>query len=621
MGDEAGPLSENAARCLGEIAELARESGSGTIAEIAAGLAAAVAGQPERPLTEMLGDGLQRLQEALAREEAPAVAAGSPLAQDPELLADFILESREHLATIETQLLAIEKDPRNIEPIHAVFRGFHTIKGLAGFLELGVIRELAHEVETALDLVRNGKLEMRPGVIDLVLGCADYLKTAIDGVEEALHGRTLPAPDHRALIARLRELLNGGPPAAQIPAPPPEPAQSASKKGATDAFSVRVDTAKLDYLVDMVGELVIAQSIVRHDPALATARSPRLAQNLAQLARITGEVQKTVMGVRMVAVGQLFQRTVRVIRDLARKAGKQVELELSGEDIELDKTIVEELADPLMHMVRNSIDHGIESPEERTAAGKNPAARLALRASHQSGHITIEVSDDGRGLDREKILRKAKERGLTAGGRQLSDADIHNLIFEPGFSTADQVTEISGRGVGMDVVRKQILKLRGRIEIRSAPGAGTTFLLKLPLTLAIIDGLVVVTGAQRYIVPLFAVREMLRPTAEMISTVQGRGEMAMIRGRLLPVVRLYRRFGVVPRSENPAECLLIVAESGDQPYCLMVDELAGKQEVVIKSLGETLKNIRGVAGGAILGDGRVGLILDMDGIFGARLDA
>jgi two-component system, chemotaxis family, sensor kinase CheA len=367
--------------------------------------------------------------------------------------------------------------------------------------------------------------------------------------------------------------------------------------------------------------MVIAQSMVRHDPDLRSGLKPRLGRNLSQLARITDEVQRTAMSMRMIPVGQLFQKTSRLVRDLSRKVSKHVDLELAGEETQLDRNIVEELADPLMHMVRNAVDHGIETSGERVKQGKPPNAKLLLKAGHQAGHILIQISDDGRGLDCQKILRKAREKGLIERDATLTEAETFNLIFHPGFSTADKITDVSGRGVGMDVVRKQVQKLRGRIEVRSSFGQGTTFLMKLPLTLAIIDGLVVGVGSERYIVPIFAVREMLKPAEEAISTIRGQDEMAMVRGTLLPVIRLHRRFSVEPRFSNPWECLLIVSENGGKRFCLMVDELIGKQEVVIKNLGETMRNIPGVAGGAILGDGRVGLILDLEGLFGTRLDA
>jgi two-component system chemotaxis sensor kinase CheA len=613
-------------------------------------------------------------------------AAINPLAADPELLNDFILESREHLTSIELQLLTLDQDPGNAEAIHAIFRGFHTIKGMAGFLDQDAIRDVAHEVETILDLARNGQLTITSLVIDRILESKDYLTRCMGGLESSMQTGTLQSPvRNEALLVAIRSLSAAGRGAAEPVAPPPSgaslsaassraaslsvpqpptpapvaevtisrepvvfateglvelarqvaqmPAEAAVEPSApaesvegpktgvpraAGARSIKVDTNKLDYLVDMVGEMVIAQSLVRHDPDLAVGVKPRLGRNLSQLARITDEVQRTAMSMRMIPVGQLFQKTSRLVRDLSRKAGKQVDLELFGEETELDRNIVEDLADPLMHMVRNSVDHGIETPEERMKTGKPATAHVRLKAGHQAGQIVIQISDDGRGLNQAKILRKAIEKGLVSADAQPTESEIFNLIFHPGFSTADQITDVSGRGVGMDVVRKSVQKLRGRIDVSSRPGEGTTFLLKLPLTLAIIDGLVVGVGGQRYIVPIFAVREMLKPPEDSISTLQGRQEMAMVRGSLLPLVRLHQRFGVKPRFENPWDSLLIVSESGGRQFCLMVDELIGKQEVVIKSLGETMANIAGVAGGAILGDGRVGLILDLEGLFGAK---
>lgn len=582
--------------------------------------------EPEAVGTAFCEDSLQAL--AAATETATG-ANPNPLAQDPELLSDFILEAREHLATIESQSMALEQNPADSEAIHAIFRGFHTIKGLAGFLELGTIQNVSHEVETLLDLARTGRLEITSDAIDIVLAGADYVRMAINGVEAVLHGQIgLPAPDPREMLARIRGLMDAESPVLMQeetesevngqPSQPPmaEPQSSSTQIVQVEAKAVKVDIAKLDYLADMAGEMVIAQSQVLHDPDLSQVKSPRLARNLSQLGRITSEIQKTSMSMRLVPVAQLFQRMVRLVRDLARKCGKAAQVDLAGEETELDRTIVEELADPLMHMVRNAVDHGIEDAALRRASGKPAVARVGIRAWHQAGYIVIEVSDDGRGLDKEKILAKARSRGLTA--EHLTENEVFNLIFEPGFSTAEQVTDVSGRGVGMDVVRKQIQKLRGRTEIRSAPGQGTTFTLKVPLTLAMIDGLVVGVGGERYILPMFAVREMFRPVSDAVSTVQNRGEMVLVRGKLLPILRLYRRFGVQPRSEDPCASLLIVAESEDRCFCLMVDELIGKQEVVIKGLGETFRHTPGVAGGAILGDGKVGLILDLDGLYKDR---
>jgi two-component system chemotaxis sensor kinase CheA len=558
------------------------------------------------------------------------------LAQDPELVADFILESRGHLADIETQILTLEREGPDAEALNSVFRGFHTIKGLAGFLELGEMQELAHEVETLLDGARNGDLAIGSDAFDVILESADYLGRWLMHLEAVRRNHPSQQPGNdESLLARIRalyvlagqagDILRGG---CQAPlsltslaaalensAPSANPAARRTDSASNTAMSIKVAAGKLDYLVDMAGEMVIAESMVRHDPDLAALKNPRLQRRIAHLTRVTADLQKTAMSMRLVPIGPLFSRMERLVRDLARHFGKLVEMETQGGDIELDRTIVEELADPLMHMMRNAMDHGIETPEERVRNGKNPSARLLLKAQHRAGQVVIEIGDDGRGLDREKIVRKAVERGIIKTGEGRADNEIYNLIFEAGFSTAAQVTNVSGRGVGMDVVLKRIEELRGRIEIRSAPGRGATFLLKLPLTLAIIDGLVVGVGQERYIVPLFGVREMLRPKEDTIWTVQHKAEMALVRGELLPVMRLYRLFHAEPASEDPLQSVLVIAEVEGRRFCLMVDELIGKQEVVIKSLGETFKNVPGIAGGAILGDGRVGLILDLDRLF------
>ncbi len=441
--------------------------------------------------------------------ETPASAPpANPLASDPELMNDFILESREHLTAIELQLLTLDQDPSNSEAIHAIFRGFHTIKGMAGFLDLDAVRDVAHEVETVLDLARNSKLAITSAIIDRILESKDYLNAWMGELESLLQtGKTPAPPEAGGLLEALRALIGGGTPGQAtepvLETPPPglielarellspgpgepaaeAPAPEASAPEATEAVraaeskrsgarSIKVETAKLDYLVDMVGEMVIAQSLVRHDPDLAIGLKPRLARNLSQLTRITDDVQRTAMSMRMIPVGQLFQKTSRLVRDLARKAGKQVELELAGEETELDRNIVEELADPLMHMVRNSVDHGIEEPEERVQAGKSPSASVTLKAGHQAGYIVIEVSDDGRGLPCEKILRKAREKNLIAADAELSESEIFALIFHPGFSTAEKITDVSGRGVGMDVVQETATEAArpDRCDFQSGPG-------------------------------------------------------------------------------------------------------------------------------------------------------
>jgi two-component system chemotaxis sensor kinase CheA len=578
--------------------------------------------------------------------ETRAVPANQSLAADEELIREFITESSEHLVTIESQLLILEKDNSATETLNAIFRGFHTIKGLAGFLEFAEIQSLTHEVENLLDLARTSQLAVSPSLVDVVLESTDVVRQELAVIALRLAGKTPPPTQVTpALLERVRQAARGeldvepsltSTSITKLAEPQPNLSVSAptgnvarvdenvpagplhEERRISDSSSVRIDTAKLDQLMDMVGEMVIAQTLIQHSSILESVKDARLQRNLTQLARITADVQRITTGMRMVPIGLQFNKTARLVRDLARRAGKQIVFESSGEDTELDKTIAEQLSDPLLHMVRNSIDHGIESAEERSAQGKDPTAHIRVSAYHQSGQIVVTVSDDGRGLNREKILAKARQSGLVQPGAQLTDTEIFLLIFEAGFSTAEEITDISGRGVGMDVVRKHVQKLRGRIDIQSTAGEGTTFLIKLPLTLAIIEGLVVVVGQQRYIVPIFSVREMFRPSPQMLSTVQETAEMALVRGRLLPIVRLHQRFAIEPSATNLTQGTLIVTESEGRSFCLFVDDLIGKQEVVIKSLGRRFKDVAGIAGCAILGDGRVGLILDIDGIYKGR---
>lgn len=573
-------------------------------------------------------------------ESEPPSASSQPLNQDPELLREFLVEAREHLTNIESKLLEFDQGNPTGETLNSAFRSFHTLKGLAGFLEFGVLQEVAHEVESVLDRARNDELRITPPIVDVILEASDYIAVWLNHISAVAENRPSEVPaSPEQLIGKVRAAGSMEPDGQSAAAAPPREAgpaaaqaeEEASKSSQSNSTAspdttrreessvVKVATSKLEYLVDMVGELVIAESLVHHNPDLIAATTPRVQRDLAHLGRITAEVQKTGMAMRMVPVGQLFRRMARLVRDLARKSGKKADLELVGEDVELDRRLVEELSDPLIHMIRNSMDHGLEVPEERVAAGKPETGTIRLAAKHQAGEIHIEVADDGRGLNRDRILAKALERGIVGSGEQLSDNEIYHLIFKPGFSTAEKVTEVSGRGVGMDVVWRHLVHLRGRIEIRSTPGQGSRFLLRLPLTMAIIDGLVVLCGEERYIVPISSIREMFRPTSESIFTVQGKGEMVLVRGQLLPLVRLKQRLNLKAGVDDPCQGLIIVGESETRQFCLLVDTLAGKQEVVIKSLGPQFANIQGLAGGAILGDGRVGLILDLSALLGGGM--
>jgi two-component system chemotaxis sensor kinase CheA len=379
--------------------------------------------------------------------------------------------------------------------------------------------------------------------------------------------------------------------------------------------TVKVATTRMDRLIDLVGELVIASQMVVQDPRIATLQDQRVQRNISHVSKIVRDLQQTSMALRLVTIKGTFQKMARVARDVAHKAGRQLEFRTEGEETELDRTIVDLLNDPLVHIIRNSCDHGVEPPDERVSKGKSPKGIVTLRAYHQGGSIVVEVADDGRGLDRQRILRKAIERGLIPADRDvasLSDNECHNLIFLPGFSTAEKITDISGRGVGMDVVRKSIEDLRGKVEIRSEFGKGTTILMRLPLTMAIIDGMVVRVGSQRFVIPTLNIERSYQPKPTDLFTAQGgRGEMAKVRETLLPIHRLNRVFGVRGGCEELEQGLLLVIDAGSSRCCVFVDEILGQQQVVIKGLGAGAPRVKGVSGGAIMGDGRVALILDI----------
>ena len=374
------------------------------------------------------------------------------------------------------------------------------------------------------------------------------------------------------------------------------------------------DTRKLDGLVDMVGELVILESLIHESSSLARIGDERLSRNLAQLRRITTDLQRAAISMRMVPIRQTFQKMSRLVRDLNRTSGTQIELIVLGEDTELDRRVVEDIADALMHVVRNSVDRGIGPAETRLAAGTLEIGRLWLRAFHQGGNIVIEIADDGGGLNTGRVLERAIARGLVPPGDILTDDEIHQLIFKPGFSTSEQVAEMSGRSVGMDVVRRHIEALRGRVDISSAPGTGTTFSITLPLTLATLDGLLMASGNERYVISTTTVRESLRPLRTDVHSVQGAPRLVQVQDRLVPLVWLSDLF--IPGAEriDPSEATVVVIEDDARVIGLVVERLVGKQEVVVKSPGEAITAVRGVVGEAILGDGRIGLILDAHGI-------
>ena len=391
--------------------------------------------------------------------------------------------------------------------------------------------------------------------------------------------------------------------------------ESASQSKKTDTTSIRVDTDKIDKLINLVGELVITQSMLSDlGTRFEITQMPLLLERMAQLEHNTREIQERVMGIRMLPIGSAFSRFPRLVRDLSAKAGKKIQLVLSGEETELDKTVIESIGDPLTHLVRNSADHGLEMPEERLDNNKPELGTIRLNAFHSGGSICVTVEDDGRGLNRDKILAKAIKQGLIAEHEKLSDDQIWPLIFKPGFSTAEKVTDVSGRGVGMDVVKRNIEGLGGAVSIKTALGKGTVFTLKLPLTLAIIEGMTVRVGKETYIVPLLSILESIQPKAGTIKTVVGKGELLDVRNTYLPMMRLYDVFSLQPEYIDPTKAILMILETEGEQVAVMVDEILGQQQVVIKSMEQNFRKIDGIAGATILGDGTVGFILDVRGL-------
>ena len=587
---------------------------------------------------------------------------------DEELVAEFIAEGSDLIEKAEEALLSLETDPDDMESVGTVFRAFHTVKGTSAFLELNLISELGHHAESLLSRVRDGEIRYSGGYADLSLRALDMIKELLVGVQGALSGNPLLKPEGYDELVKL--LSN--PEAAGISededdvstprvgdmlvaqgkierdqleeavdSHPEEKlgvavikSKAATVKDVGQALraqkrvnnshqvvesSVRVSTQRLDRLIDMVGELVIAHSMVAQDELVSNNDHHELAKKVAHTSKIVRELQDVSMSMRMVPLKATFNKMARLVRDVSRKVGKNVNFVTEGEDTEIDRNLVNIINDPLVHMVRNAVDHGIETPEERIQKGKSEYGEVQLLAYHSAGAVVVEIRDDGKGLDRDVILSKAKEKGLIGNSqdfndRSISDREVFNMILEPGFSTAKVVTDVSGRGVGMDVVKRNIESLRGQVEIRSEPGHGSVFKMSLPLTLAIIDGMVVRVGSETYVIPTVSIIRSLKPDASDLTTVLNQGEMLTLQDGLIPLYRMARLYDIIDAKDDPTETIVVIVEDEDRRAGLLVDELIGRQQVVIKSLGESMKDIPGISGGAIMPDGRVGLIIDVGGL-------
>lgn len=534
----------------------------------------------------------------------------------------FFVECAELLTDMESRLLTLDEGTASAEQLGAIFRAAHSIKGGAGAFGLTAIAELTHAQEALLDLMREGKMAPTREVVDALLAATDKVNKMLDA-EKA--GTPTAAEFSHEMVAKLRQLASNTQPMQHPQAQPeamakqaetiaPATAEPAAAK-ANIAQSIRVDLEKVDRLVNMVGELVITEAMLR-----AQARYlPRegfndLLRGIDELSHHTRELQESVMSVRMQPVKSVFSRMPRIVRDAAAQLGKDIQLVMSGEQTEVDKTIIESLTDPLTHMIRNSVDHGIETPDQRVWNDKPAQGTIHLAAFQRSGRIWIEISDDGAGINRERVLKKAREKGLVAAEAMLSDEEIDQLIFLPGFSTAEQVTNLSGRGVGMDVVRRNIEALGGNVRLQNNPGKGSVFTVSLPLTLAILDGMIVRVGSESYIIPIISIIETLRPKKEDIHTVEGRSDVIAVRGEFIPVVYLHRIFNITGAEHCASKALVVLVEHGSGKMGVVVDELIGQQQIVIKSMEANTAPIPGISGATILGDGKVSLILEINDI-------
>ena len=547
--------------------------------------------------------------------------------EDTEIIKEFVIESGENLERLDREMVDLESRPDDADLLGSVFRTVHTIKGTCGFLSFGTLEKITHHAENILCQLRAGERKLTPPLVSLILDTVDAVRTELRSIEATSKESGAMYTD---LLSRQEAAANLEAAPVETEAPSavstvlenPAEGEAAKQSALSDSplsdSTIRVDVSLLNKLMNLVGELVLVRNQILqfnagHDDSVMNATSQKL--NL-----ITTELQGGVMKTRMQPIGMIWGKLPRVVRDLAKSCGKQIVLEMDGETTELDKTVIEAIKDPLTHIVRNSCDHGIETPAERLRAGKLAQGRLHLRAYHEGGNVNIEISDDGAGIDPQKIREAAVQRGLLrAADARLSDREALNLVFLPGFSTARQVSNISGRGVGMDVVRTNIEKIGGNVDLASKPGEGTCVKIRIPLTLAIIPGLVVSSSGERFVIPQVNLLELVRLEGEealkLIERVNGT-PLYRQRGKLLPLASLGEVLGLSEGSKwSEREVIsMAILQAEDHRFGLIVDGINDTQEIVVKPLGGQLKGLRCYAGATIMGDGRVSLILDVSGI-------
>ncbi len=578
-----------------------------------------------------------------------------------ELMDQYLSSAYELIDTAENNLLILENDPNNFDLIANTFRVIHSLKGNSGFMGLSEIEEISMEMESILDSIRNKELQIDTTIVNILLSNIETIRNRLsalspegskskafqetiaetnvasqanlqveethseshfdqgEAIELAEEDKTVNANMHKKTIpqtSKLEPKKEEEKPAKQFAAKQED--VSAAKTTPPPAMAkkdIRVETSKIDKLFDLVGELITIETMVTNSPDLQGLELPNFLKSANMLNKITRELQEVAMSVRMMPLENLFNKMKRLVRDVSLKMNKKVNLEISGQETEMDKNVIDEVADPLVHILRNAIDHGIEPPEVRIQKGKPEVGSISLKARYEGNEILIIVKDDGAGINRDKILKKAEERGIISGNTdKMTDKEVFQLIFEPGFSTAEQVTDISGRGVGMDVVRKNIEKLHGSVDIESKEGFGSTFTLRIPLTLAIMDAMLIRVGQSRYALPLLAVTESFRVNRKMISKTMDGLEVCKLRDDVLPVIRLHELFNIVPDSYDLEKGIMIIIGSREKQVALFADEIIGQQQAVIKGLSDYIGKVSGITGCMILGDGGIGLIIDIESL-------
>ena len=651
------------------------EAGAGASAEGALRIAAAVeelrGGAGPKP------SAASTQPKAEPRAEPPSSTAGDSASPAPgeadlgelvsrEMVERFVAESADLIEGVERDALGLEGAEDKVEAVNGIFRAIHTIKGNAGFFGCSDLERACMGFETLLDGARLGKVPIGEGLVTAFMGRVDSIRESLGRVGTVLPGSAdgpaiPPASDSsgapgdageyrpigqilvdmgaakeedikealvfqerpigeilvaggavdEADVARALEIQKTQSSRADHP-----PAEEIQRK------EIRVDTGKLDKLFDLVGELITAEAMVLNSPDLSGLKLDGFAKSFAGLSKISREIQETTMMIRMVPLESLFQKMSRLVRDLSRKSGKPVDFRVTGADTEMDKNVIEQISDPLVHIIRNAVDHGIEGAEDRALAGKPPAGVLMLDARYEGSEICISVRDDGGGLDRGRILEVAAQRGMVKpeASASLSDREVWQLIFEPGFSTAAKVTEVSGRGVGMDVVKKNIERIRGKVDIRTMEGEGTEFILKIPLTMAILEGITVRAGSGYYSIPLGDILEFFKVSASQLNSAEGGQITVALRGEVMPLVKLGEVFSIPGACLEPTEGILLVVQSGGRKACILIDEVVGNQQIVVKSLSEYLGRVDGLSGCSILGDGTVSFIIDTARLLSLRLE-